>query len=148
MRRQPPGRFLLFWTMLIRCHVRAHTCFRLYQICVICVRTTGNNHRKGFMVRWFRRRWQWWQLDSLISLIEMERLKLKMPTPRISLITKMPPPPFLPFNATMAPGKSPIAPAPCVVFRNFKVGLKRRGIREPEPSIREDSIKIELSDSL
>ena len=68
-------------------------------------------------------------------------------TPRISSTAKNPPPPFRPFSATIAPGKRPRLPTPCGVPRSFNVGLKRRGTRAPKPIIREDSRKMELSES-
>ena len=69
-------------------------------------------------------------------------------TANISAAKNDPPPPFLPFSATMAPGNMPCPPTPRGPRRTLTAGSNRRGTRAPEPIMREDSSINEASFSL
>lgn len=66
-------------------------------------------------------------------------------TVKISLTKKYPPPPFLPFIATMAPGNNPMPLAPLILFRITRWTSNLRATREPPESMREDSMKTDDS---
>ena len=69
-------------------------------------------------------------------------------TAKNSVARKYPPPPFLPFKATIAPGYIRVPPLPRTPPRILSEGSRRRATRAPDENIREDSIIMAPSVSL